>query len=197
MKAATTAVLCLGLVAASVPASRGEVKKKLPELARMCGVDTNRASDGVFAKAHRKQWQKYANMKAIPKDAEGEMAQYWRESHGGSFVQMAIHDGVYARYHEYCFDKEGKLTRLTYEARTAHGWGFATTGTVNEKGRLEAASSRFFGVNTNLTIPRPAEADDVPWVLDPKIYKRLDKLPFAKLMATPVEQKKKEDAQAH
>jgi len=190
-------VISLALAAAFVSSSEAETKqKKVPELARMCGVDTDRASDGVFAKEHRKQWQKYADLKAIPKDGDSEMAQYWHESHGGSFVQMAVHDGVYARYHEYCFDPEGKLTRLTYETRTAHGWGFATTGTVDKRGHLEAASSRFFGVRTNMTIPRPAEADEAPWVLDPKIYKRLEKLPFAKLIATPAEQKK-EDAQAH
>ncbi len=187
----------MALVVASVSVSQGEAKqKKSSELAKMCGVDTVRAADGVFARAHRKQWQKYANLKAIPKDADDQMAQYWHESHGGNFVQMAIHDGAYMRYHEYCFDKEGRLTRLTYETRTAHGWGYATTGTVDERGHLVPASSRFFGVNTNMTIPRPAEADEAPWVLDPKIYKRLEKLPFAKLIPAPAEQKK-EDAQAH
>ncbi|MBZ5647499.1 MAG: hypothetical protein LAN37_09780 [Acidobacteriia bacterium] len=197
MRAATTAAMVLALVAAFVSHADAEKKeKKIPDLAKLCGMDTDRASDGVFAKAHGKQWQKFASVKAVPEDADSEMAQYWRGEHGGSLVQMAVHDGVYARYHEYCFGQEGKLSSLTYETRTAHGWGFATTGTVDKNGHLVPASSRFFGVRTNMTIPRPAEADDAPWALDPRIYKRLDKLPFAKLISTPVEQKK-QDAQAH
>ncbi len=199
MRTAHIAGVILALVCVAVPGFSQEKKRhtKYDELAKVCGVDVSSAANGVYAKGHGKGWQTFANARAIPKDAGREMAQYWRGEHGGSLVQMAMHDGTYTRYHEYCFDPEGKLTRLTYETRArAEGWGFATTGTVNESGRLTPASSRFFGLRSGRTIPRPPESADAGWVLHPKIYKRIDKLPFAKLMTTPLESKK-EDAQAH
>ncbi len=169
---------------------------KYDEFAKVCGVDVGGAANGVYAKGHG-GWQQFATVKAVPKDTGKEMAQYWRAEHGGSLVQLAMRDGQYTRYHEYCFDAEGKLMRLTYETQArSDGWGYATTGTVNESGHLVPASSRFFGLRSGRTIPRPPESWDVGWVLHPKIYKRLDKLPFAKLMTTPLESKK-EDAQAH
>ena len=181
------------LLCVLVPGVLAEKKlKKSEDFSKVCGVDVDRPADGVFARQRGKQWQPFANVKAVPKDAGREMGQYWRGEHG-SLVQMAARDGSYPRYHEYCFDPDGRLTRLTYETRTSEGWGYATTGAVNESGRLTPASSRFFGIRTNRTIPRPPEADEAPWVLKPKVYKRLDKLPFAKLI--PVEQSK--DAQAH
>ena len=172
-------------------------RTKYDEFAKVCGVDVGNAATGVYARQKSKGWESFANVKAIPKDAGKEMAQYWRGEQGG-LVQMAMRDGQFTRYHEYCFDGEGRLTRLTYEIRArSDGWGYATTGTVNEAGHMTPASSRFFGLRTNLTIPRPPESMDVGWLLHPKIYKRLDKLPFAKLMTTTPLESKREDAQAH
>ena len=188
--AAVAALLCL------VPFASAEKKSKLLEnFSKVCGVDVDRPADGVYAKPHKKSWQQFATVKAVPREGRPEMAQYWQGEHG-SLVQMAKHDGSYTRYHEYCFDDTGKLTRLTYETRAAEGWGYAMTGAMNKSGHLVPASSRFFGVRTNRTMPRPPEAEQESWVLNPKVYKQRDKLPFAKLMTTPVEQKK-QDAQAH
>ncbi len=165
--------------------------KRLEDFSKVCGVEVGGPADGVFAKRLGK-WQQFPRVKMVPKQSRDQMAQYWRGEHG-SLVQMATSDGSFTRYHEYCFDPDGRLTRLTYETRSSDGWAYATTGTVNEAGRLAPASSRFFGARSNRTIPRPPEADETPWVLHPKIYKRLEKLPFAKL----IPEQKKEDAQAH
>ncbi len=193
------AALIAGVVLVLVGIGAAQEKKrhtKYDEFSKVCGVDVDRVADGVYAKGRKKPWQQYPSVKVIPNQGAWEMGQYW---HGekGNLVQMATRDGQYTRYHEYCFNPEGKLTRLTYETRAhADGWGFATTGTVSDSGHLAPASSRFFGLRSKRTIPRPPEAAGADWVLHPKIYKRIDKLPFAKLMTTPVEQKK-EDAQAH
>ncbi|HVP43695.1 MAG TPA: hypothetical protein VMS96_09685 [Terriglobales bacterium] len=186
--AALVALMCI-----VVPRSFAEKKfKRLEDFPKVCGVDVDRDADGVFAKLPGRPWQQFPGVKTVPKQSRDQMAQYWHGEHG-SLVQMAARDKSFTRYHEYCFAEDGRLTRLTYETRAAEGWGYATTGAVNEAGRLVPASSRFFGVRTNRTIPRPPEAEEAPWVLHPKIYKRLEKLPFAKLIA----EQKKEDAQAH
>lgn len=187
------------MVCLVAPAFAGDKKfQRFPrseEFSKVCGVDVDRPANAMFAKQPGKGWRVFETYKKVPKGASREMAQYWYEAHG-SLVQMAVADGGFMRYHEYCFDGSGKLTRLTYETRSSEGWGYATTGAVNESGRWMPASSRFFGLRTKKTIPRPPQAQQEGWVLSPKIYKRVDKLPFARLMTTPVEQKK-EDAQAH
>ena len=198
MKPASFSAIVAVLICVALTGAAQEKKRhtKYDEFAKVCGVDVGGAANGVYAKGHG-GWQQFANVKAVPKEHGREMAQYWRGEHGGSLVQLAMRDGTFTRYHEYCFDPDGRLTRLTYETRArSEGWGYATTGTVNEAGRLVPASSRFFTLRSGRTIPRPPESADAGWVLHPKIYKRMDKLPFAKLMATPLEQKK-EDAQAH
>ena len=191
----------VGVLLCVAPYVAAEKRSKALEVfSKICGVDVEGPADGVYAKGRKKPWQQYPSVKVIPHEGAWEMAQYWHAERG-SLVQMATRDGQYTRYHEYCFNPEGKLTRLTYETRAhADGWGFATTGTVNESGHLVPAASRFFGLRSHRTMPRPPEAAGVDWVLHPKIYKRVDKLPFAKLMTTPTQpttEQKKEDAQAH
>ena len=181
---------------AAAPFSLGQETPKPSDFAKVCGIDVKRASDGVFASVDGKPWKRFDNVKAVPKfDGDsGEMAQYWR-GEKGSFVQMMV-AGSFARYYEYCFAPDGKLTRLNYEVRSPYGWGYARTNEVDAKGQLNGITQRFFGLKSGRNIARPDEARDAQWALYPKVYKKFDKLPFAKLISTPVGAKK-EDAQAH
>ena len=185
MKRATTALMVMVLMGA---AFSEETKK--PSVAQVCGIDTARASDGVFAKD--KQWKRYASVKEVPRVEQEELAQVWRAEQG-SFVQIAAKSSGFARYYEYCFDKSGKLARLNYEVRSPYGWGFARTNVMKD-GQLTPVTQRFFGLKSNRTIPKPPEeARDAQWALYPKAYKSFDKLPFAKMIA----ERKTENAQAH
>ena len=184
MKRATTALMVMVLTGAAFS------ENKKPSFAQVCGIDTARASDGVFAKD--KQWQKYTSLKDVPEASQEELAQVWRGEQG-SFVQIAATTSGFARYYEYCFDRSGKLARLNYEVRSPYGWGFARTNVMKD-GDLTPITQRFFGLKSNRTIPKPPdEARDNQWALYPKVYKSFDKLPFAKMIA----EQKKENAQAH
>jgi len=172
-------------------------ESKTSEFTKFCGVNVERGADGVFAALDGKPWERFENVKAVPKfehDA-GQMAQYWRGDKG-SFVQtMAVSSG-FSRYDEYCFGPDGKLTRLNYEVRSPYDWGFARTNEVDKKGELKGITQRFFGLKSGRNMLPPDNARDFTWALVPKIYRKFDKLPFARLITTPVEAKK-EDAQAH
>ena len=169
----------------------GQEGPKASDFAKICGVDVERASDGVFASMGKKPWAKFENVKAVPKfeDDAGQMAQYWRGDKG-RFVQTMRVEQRFSMYYEYCFGADGKLTRLNYEVRSPYGWGFARTNKVDEKGELVGITQRFFGLKSGRNMLPPENARDAQWALYPKVYKKFDKLPFARLISTPVEAKK-------
>ncbi len=191
MRSARNLVMMMAVVTSALVAAHAE--KKSSEFAKVCGVETSRKADGLFAKEQGKDWRQFQKVKEIPdfEKSSGEMAQVWRGGQG-SFVQTAAFSSGFARYHEYCFAGDGKLTRLNYEVRSPYGWGYARTNEVKD-GELVPLTHRFFGLKSNRTIRRPSEAEDSQWALYPKVYKRFNKLPFAKMIA----EQKKEDAQAH
>ncbi len=171
-------------------------EQKAAEFAKVCGVDISRTPDGVFAK-QRKSWSRFADAKSVPEmdEQSGAVAQYWRTAHA-SFVQLVNYGDGYARYHEYCFGPDGKLSRLGFEARTIRGWGFAQTSTVTTKGQLEPIAARYFDLRSQRTINPPDAVKDEPWIVNADIYRRFDKLPFAKLVAS-AKPEKKADARSH
>ncbi len=182
--------LALLLISMAVIASAQESSQP-SEFAKICGLDVDRASDGVFASVGRKAWTKFENVRAVPKfeDGAGQMAQYWRGDKG-AFVQMMRVERGFSIYYEYCFGENGRLTRLNYEVRSPYDWGFARTNQVDDSGELVGITQRFFGLKTGRNMLPPENARDSQWALYPKVYKKFDKLPFAKLISTPVEAKK-------
>ena len=187
----------LAVLLMAIPFSVGQESPKGTEFAKNCGVNVERASDGVFAKVGGKDWAYFEKVKAVPKfeDDAGQMAQFWR-GEKGSFVQMMRVERGFSMYYEYCFGEHGKLARLNYEVRSPYDWGFARTNKVDDDGELVGITQRFFGLKTGRNMLPPENARDAQWALYPKVYKKFDKLPFAKLITKPVEPKK-EDAQAH
>ena len=84
---------------------------------------------------------------------------------------------------KYCFDEGGELESVSFEIRTALGWGHRVEGTVRG-GVFTESSSEFFRLKDGKTISQPDWVGGVPQALEPKLYSSVSKLPFAGLLET-------------
>lgn len=82
---------------------------------------------------------------------------------------------------KYCFDEEGQLGSVSFEIRTALGWGHREEGTVLG-GVFNVSSSEFFRLKDGKTTPQPDFVGGVPRSLRPKLYMSVSELPFPGLL---------------
>ncbi|MEI9968317.1 MAG: hypothetical protein WDM87_06710 [Terracidiphilus sp.] len=142
----------------------------------------------TFAKINNQSdWQEYQSLDAVPELslASGMSAQFWRPRHGTQSVTLAEPGQDFEIETKYCFDEVGELESVTFEIRTALGWGHRVDGTVRD-GVFKESSSEFFRLKDSKTISQPDWVGGVPRALEPKLYSSVSKLPFAGLMETSV-----------
>jgi hypothetical protein len=113
----------------------------------------------------------------------GISAQLWTGTGGTSFVRTIEPGEDFWIYTEYCFTKGGQLSRVGFELRTAWGWAYRLESPI-ENGTTHDASSGFFSTQTEKSITRPEQADDVSQALRPTLYPQASQLPFSKLLDT-------------
>jgi len=153
--------------------------------AKECQVDLERPAKQVFARIDDgHSWRTYKTLGDVPELSldSGVSVEAWTGQTGRLLIRTVEPGEDFWRYTEYCFDKEGRLDRVSLEVRTAWGWAFRTWGQV--KGTvLHAESSAYFGTKSNTRIPKPEGADDISAALKPRLYPETTKLPFFKLLS--------------
>jgi hypothetical protein len=146
-----------------------------------CSPDLNQSSERTFADPDLKGWKEYSNPKEVPPlDLEnGEQVFTVSLSPSGrKYVRSVEYGEDSATYQSYCYDQAGILRSLSYEMRTAWGWGYEDNRVFGDSGRTIQHTRRFFDTDSNRNIPRPSQADDVLDFLKPTIYPSFDLLPF-------------------
>jgi hypothetical protein len=170
-------VLCLvtiGFSATAFAAPACSLKVKMPAGAR------------TFAKiSNQSNWQEYQSLDAVPELslASGMSAQFWRPRHGTQMVTLVEPGQDFEIDTRYCFDEVGGLESVSFEIRTALGWGHRVEGTVIG-GMFNQGSSEFFRLRDGKTTAQPDWVGGVPQALEPKLYSSMSKLPFAGLLET-------------
>ena len=142
----------------------------------------------TFAKiSNRSNWQEYQSLDAVPELslASGMSAQFWRPRHGTQSVTLVEPGQDFEIETKYCFDEVGELESVSFEIRTALGWGHRVEGTVRG-GAFNEISSEFFRLKDGKTTPQPDFVGGIPQALEPKLYSSVGKLPFAGLLETSV-----------
>src|SRR5580704_6078732 len=171
------AALVLGLVtmgfsAMAFAAPACSLKVRMPAGAR------------TFARINNQSdWQEYQSLDAVPELslANGMSAQFWRLRHGTQSVTLVEPGQDFEIETKYCFDEGGELESVSFEIRTALGWGHRVEGTVTG-GVFNQSSSEFFRLKDGKTTPQPDFVGGVPQALEPKLYSSVSKLPFAGLL---------------
>jgi hypothetical protein len=151
-----------------------------------CGVNVHVPAQRVFAKVDDSEaWREYRSIEDVPAlDPNGGIsAQLWTGTGGTSFVRTVEPGEDFWIYTEYCFTKGGQLSRVGFELRTAWGWAYRLESPV-ENGTIHDASSGFFSTQTEKSIAKPEQADDVSQALRPTLYPQASQLPFSKLLDT-------------
>jgi hypothetical protein len=154
--------------------------------APQCGVNVHVPAQRVFAKVNDSAvWREYRGIEGVPAlDLNGGIsAQLWTGTGGTSFVRVVEPAEDFWIYTEYCFAKGGQLRRVGFELRTAWGWAYRLESPV-ENGTIHDASSGFFSTQTEKSITKPEQADDVSQALKPTLYPQASQLPFSKLLDT-------------
>jgi hypothetical protein len=140
----------------------------------------------TFARVNNQSdWQEYPSLDAVPElsIASGMSAQFWRPRHGTQMVTVEEPRQDFEIETKYCFDEVGELETVSFEIRTALGWGHRVEGTV-KGGVFKERSSEFFRLKDGKTIPQPDWVSEVPQGLEPKLFTSVSKLPFAGLLET-------------
>jgi hypothetical protein len=172
-------ILCLvtiGFSASAFAAPACSLKVRMP------------AGTRTFAKINNQSdWQEYQSLDAVPElsFASGMSAQVWRPRHGTQSVTLTEPGQDFEIETRYCFDEVGELESVSFEIRTALGWGHRVEGTVRG-GLFNQSSSEFFRLKDGKTTPQPNFVAGVPQALEPKLYSSVSKLPFAGLLETSV-----------
>ena len=170
-------VLCLvtiGFSASAFAAPACSLKVRMPAGAR------------TFAKVNNQSdWQEYRSVDAVPElsFAGGMSAQVWHPKYGKQSVTLVEPGQDFEIETKYCFDEGGELESVSFEIRTALGWGHRVEGTV-KGGVFTESSSEFFRLKDGKTISQPDWVGEVPQALEPKLYSSVSKLPFAGLVET-------------
>jgi len=144
------------------------------------------AGSRTFAKiSNQSDWQEYQSLDAVPElsSASGMSAQFLRPRHGTQSVSLVEPGQDFEIETKYCFDEVGELESLSFEIRTALGWGHRVEGTVTG-GVFNQSSSEFFRLQDGKTISQPDWVGGVPRALEPQLYSSVSKLPFAGLLET-------------
>ena len=152
--------------------------------AHQCGVDQKQQAQHFFADPDGgNKWKEYRSIDAIPElsNDAGIFARLWSGNDGDVLVRTEEPGEDFAAYTDYCFDSKGQLIQLKFELRTAWGWGFREEGPV-ARGIFKPKISEFFGTKTEMRVPKPEQAADIPEALKPRIYLRRSQLPFYKLV---------------
>ena len=152
-----------------------------------CGISRSQPAERIFANSDRKHaWREYRCIKEVPEleNDFGEFVQLWTSHNGNVLITIQTPGEDFTSYTNYCFDSGGQLTQLTFQLRTAWGWGYRVECFVS-KGRFAQKTSEFFSTETEKPIPKPDQANSVPGALRPKIFMREARLPFFKLLAKP------------
>lgn len=172
------AVFCL-LANAAVASSAVQATAE-----RACGVDMHNPAKRVFAKVDDNQpWREYMRLEDVPELALGfgTSAELWAGDNGSLLIRTVEPGEDFWSYTEYCFNKDGQLTRLAYEVRTAWGWAFQMGGPILN-GAVRADSRGFSSTETGKAVPKPDGADDVREALKPTLYTEERRLPFYSLL---------------
>ena len=146
-----------------------------------CSSDLNQSFERTFANPDLKGWKEYNNSKEVPPlDLENgeQVFTVTLSSSGRKYVRSVEYGQDSATYQSYCYDQAGILRSLSYEMRTAWGWGYEANRLFGNSGRTVQRTQRFFDTASNKDIPRPQQADDVPEFLKPTIYSSFNLLPF-------------------
>ena len=130
-------------------------------------------------------WREYRSIEDIPalNLNGGISAQLWTGTGGTSFVRTVEPGEDISIYTEYCFTDRGQLSRVGLEVRTAWGWAYRLESPV-ENGAIHDPSSGFFSTQTEKSIAKPEQADDVSQALRPTLYPQASQLPFSQLLDT-------------
>ena len=167
-------VLAIGFSPIAIAAPECSLKVKAPTKARTF-VKTSDQSD----------WQEYQSLGTIPElsPASGMSAQFWQHKHGTPSVIIEEPGQDFQIDTRYCFDEEGQLESVSFQIRTALGWGHREEGIVMG-GVFNESSSEFFRLKDGKATPQPDFVGGVPRSLQPKLYLRVSELPFAGLLET-------------
>ncbi|MGO8935416.1 MAG: hypothetical protein ACLPLZ_12185 [Terracidiphilus sp.] len=169
-------VLAIGFSPLAIAAPVCSLKVKAPTNAR------------TFAKTgNQSDWREYQSLDTIPElsPASGMSAQFWQHKHGTPSVIIEEPGQDFQIDTRYCFDGRGQLESVSFEIRTALGWGHREQGTVLG-GVFNESSSEFFRLKDGKTTPQPDFVSGVPRSLQPKLYLSVSELPFAGLLETSV-----------
>jgi hypothetical protein len=146
------------------------------------------ANARTFAKTNNQiDWQEYQSPDAVPQLslASGMSAQFWQHKHGSPSATIVEPGQDFQIDTRYCFDEGGQLESVSFEIRTALGWGHRVEGTVMG-GVFNESSSEFFQLKDGKTTPQPDWVGGVPRSLQPKLYLSVSELPFARLLESTV-----------
>jgi hypothetical protein len=146
------------------------------------------ANARTFAKtSEQSDWQEYESLEAVPELslASGMTAQFWRHKHGTPSVTIVEPGQDFQIDTRYCFDEGGQLESLSFEIRTALGWGHRVEGTVMG-GVFNESSSEFFRLKDGKTTAQPDFVGSAPPALRPRLYLSMGELPFARFLESPV-----------
>ncbi len=150
-----------------------------------CGISRTQPAERIFANSDRKHsWREYRSIKEVPEleNDSGEFVQLWASHDGNVLITIQAPGEDFASYTNYCFDSRGQLIQLTFQLRTAWGWGYRVEGFVSN-GRYAQKTSEFFSTQTEKPISKPDQANSVPGALKPRILMREAQLPFFKLLS--------------
>jgi hypothetical protein len=169
-------VPAIGFSPFAVAAPVCSLKVKAPTKARMFARTSNQSD-----------WQEYQSLDTVPElsPASGMSAQFWQHKHGTSSVIIEEPGQDFQIDTRYCFDEGGRLESVSFEIRTALGWGHREEGAVL-RGVFYESSSEFFRLKDGKTTPQPDFVGSVPRSLQPKLYLNVSELPFAGLLETSV-----------
>lgn len=178
--AAATAVIAL--LAAS-GACHAQAEKDVT--AEKCGVDFNKPATRVFVDATAKEpWTEIRDIRTLPDvnlNDGGRVARVWKGTDGNVLVFVEEPGEDFDIASEYCFDKDGAISRIRFQVKTAWRWGFREEGLVKD-GAIVAETNEFFDMDNGEKVPKPSGANEIPETLKPKVYTKITELPFAKLM---------------
>jgi len=179
MCAVVTATVLLAIPQSCVAQAEKDVT------AEKCGVDFQKPAARVFVDASEKEpWTEIRDIRTLPDvnlNDGGKVARLWKGSDGNELVFVEEPGEDFDVASEYCFDKDGAISRIRFQVKTAWRWGFREEGAVND-GAIAEETKEFFDMDTGEKTSKPNGANDIPETLKPKVYTKITELPFAKLL---------------
>jgi hypothetical protein len=182
-KALMVSAIALAISFVSSTKALSQSSKPLRRIAVVVQCDSahDHTPPRIFANSGLKSWQEYATVEAVPPLSRDDHEQMFVVSLNSSdlkHVYLVEYNEDASISHNYCYDKAGTLRTLNYEIRTDWGWGYSEERVLGPTGGILRRSKRFFDTESNETIPRPRQADDVPDFLKATIYSSFNSLPF-------------------